>query len=227
MRSYKNIHKDETIYIMASGKSIDFLDSKFFVNKITIGINQCYKKYVPNYLVRKEHTLLKEILDLTLNTIHFVTKGNCGDDYINQSNNKFSDNLTKLLEEHKCVLVDHDENKYIIKELPSDNKLVVSRSTITTAIHLAAYMGAKYIILVGHDCGTLDGEPNFIGYHDDSTYSIAHGNEEPKEKYKLWLKEIEEQTIIVKQLLKEKYGCEIYSLNPFINFGLEGHKYEI
>ena len=87
-------------------------------------------------------------------------------------------------------------------------------------------MGAKYIILVGHDCGTLDGEPNFNGYHDDSTYSISHGNEEPKEKYKLWLSEIEEQTITLKKLLKEKYGCEIYSLNPFINFGLEGHRYE-
>ena len=43
-----------------------------------------------------------------------------------------------------------------------DNKLIVSGSTITTAIHLAAHMGAKYIILLGHDCGTLDGENNFL-----------------------------------------------------------------
>lgn len=226
MESYKNIHKDETIYIIASGKSVDYLNISFFSNKITIGVNQSYKKFISNYMLRKEHVLLKEILDLNLNTTHFVTLGNCGHDYINDSTKKLPDNLIKLLEKHNGVLVDHDENKYIIKELPSDNKLVVSSSTITTAIHLAAYMGAKYIILVGHDCGTLDGEPNFNGYHNDSTYSIAHGNENPKEIYKSWLKEIEEQTIIVKKLLKEKYGCEIYSLNPFINFGLEGHKYE-
>lgn len=226
MNSYKNIHKDETIYILASGKSVDYLNSSYFSNKITIGINQSYKKYVPNYLLRKDHDLLKEILDLNLATRHFVLIGNCGGDYINDSNKELPDNLIKLLEKHNGVLVDHDENKYNIKELPSYNKLVVSRSTITTAIHLAAYMGAKYIILVGHDCGTLDGEPNFNGYHDDSTFSIAHGHENQKEMYKSWLKEIEEQTITVKKLLKEKYGCEIYSLNPFINFGLEGHKYE-
>jgi hypothetical protein len=26
--------------------------------------------------------------------------------------------------------------------------------------------------------------------------------------------------------LKEVYGCNVYSLNPFLNFGLEGHEYE-
>ena len=45
MESYKNIHKDETIYIIGSGKSVDYLNISFFSNKITIGINQSYKKF--------------------------------------------------------------------------------------------------------------------------------------------------------------------------------------
>jgi hypothetical protein len=43
-------------------------------------------------------------------------------------------------------------------------------------MHLAAYMGAKNIILIGHDCGTLNGEPNFKDYHTDKTYKIVWKN---------------------------------------------------
>ena len=105
-----------------------------------------------------------------------------------------------------------------------DDMLIVSFSTITTAIHLAAYMGAKNIILVGHDCGTINGECNFEGYHNNETYKVAHTK--GKEGYVLWLKMIENNTIQLKKLLIEKYGCNIYSLNPFINFNLEGNVYK-
>ena len=47
-------------------------------------------------------------------------------------------------------------------EYPADG-LVVSHSTITSAMHLAAYMGAATVILAGHDCGALDGQLNFAG----------------------------------------------------------------
>ena len=222
---FKNIHKNETIYIIASGKSVDFLDSNFFSDKITIGINQIYKFLLPKYLVRKEHKLFSEILDLNLNTIHFISKGDCGDVYDKENISIIEKKFANKIKDNKVIAYDHDSINVFNIEQECD-KLIVSNSTITSGIHLAAYMGAKYIILVGHDCGTIDGEPNFNGYHDDSTYSIAHGNVEPKEKYKFWVSNIEQQTITLKKLLKEKYGCEIYSLNPFINFGLEGHKYK-
>jgi uncharacterized Rossmann fold enzyme len=121
------------------------------------------------------------------------------------------------------ICYDHDKNNRNVNTLPDKNKLVVSYSTITTGIHLAAYMGAKNIILVGHDCGKIDGECNFEGYHTDATYKIAHKN--GKKDYNTWLNKIESQTIKLKTLLKEKYGCNIYSLNPFINFNLEGHTF--
>ena len=225
--NYKELHKEETIYIIASGKSIDYIDSDFFSNKITIGVNQTYKKFVPTYLVRKEHQLIDEILDLNLDTIHFISKGNCGENYINNSTYNLTSNIRQQLENNNIVIYDHIINRLSnIKALPdNDNALIASNSTITTAIHLAAYMGARYIVLVGHDCGSLDNEINFSGYHDKLTYSIIHGRENPEEKYRSLLKIIENQTIKLKTLLKEKYGCDIYSLNPFINFGLEGHVY--
>ena len=181
--NFKDIHKDNDIYVVAAGKSLDFVSNDFFNNKITIGINQIYKKFTTTYLVRKEHQLLENILkNKSLDTIHFVSVGNAG--------NNNSLNLNFIVKNFKynknIVLYNHDRNVLDLNNLPSDNKLIVSYSTITTGIHLAAYMGAKNIILVGHDCGTLNGEPNFEGYHNDSTYKIAWRN--GKYDYINWLK---------------------------------------
>jgi len=82
-------------------------------------------------------------------------------------------------------------------------------------------MGAKNIILVGHDCGTINGEPNFKNYHNEQTYKIAHSR--GKTDYIIWLRQIEAQTIVIKNLLKKKYNCNIYSINPFVSLNLEGN----
>lgn len=220
LNKFKNIHKDKDIYIIASGKSLDFVDNSFFDNKITIGINQVFKKITTTYLVRKELKLLDEIIKKKLNLIHFISMGEHGGN--NNNNIKFIYN--KYKNNKNIVIYGHNINNHLVQKLPDDNKLIVSYSTITTGIHLAAYMGAKNIILVGHDCGTLNGEPNFEGYHTNSTYKIAWKN--GKKDYINWLKEIEDGTIKLKKLLKKKYGCNVYSLNPFINFGLEGNIYK-
>ena len=57
-------------------------------------------------------------------------------------------------------------------------------------------MGDRNIILVGHDCGTLNGELNFSGYHNDETYKIIHKN--GKEQYKNWIHKIETGTTTLK-----------------------------
>lgn len=224
LNKFKNIHNDKDIYIIASGKSLDFIDNSFFDNKITIGINQVYRKIKSKYIVRKEINLIKKSLNKNKDTMHFISKSNTGNNVLNNFKNKNEEYILKYFSNNKNIVIfDHNNNKLTFEQLPDDNKLLVSYSTITTGIHLAAYMGAKNIILVGHDCGTLNGEPNFKGYHTDSTYKIAHKN--GKKDYINWLKKIENGTIKLKKLLKEKYGCNIYSLNPFINFGLEGNIY--
>ena len=105
----------------------------------------------------------------------------------------------------------------ILQKLNED-ELLVSFSTITSGIYLAAYMGAKNIILVGHDCGTIDGQSNFKNYHSKESRL-----QKSTDSYNVWLRKIEKDTIILKQFLKDKYKCNIYSLNPFVSFRLEGH----
>lgn len=215
---FKNKHKNEDIYILASGKSVDFIDKTFFDNKIVIGINQTYKYFMPKYLVRKEHKFINKILSETNNNvIHFISYGDCGNATINKIPNKYKS-------VNNIVIFGHPENKKnnndFNKLTDNENNLVVSHSTITSGIHLAAYMGAKNIILVGHDCGLINNESNFTNYHNKITMVQKNQNE-----YRLWLKKIENQTIKLKHLLKDKYNCNVLSLNPFINLGLEGNKY--
>ena len=95
--------------------------------------------------------------------------------------------------------------------------LVVSFSTITSAMHLAAYMGARNIILVGHDCGTIDGKLKFEGY------PVPEFQEVNKDFYRNFLQNIEPQTKLVRDQLQTVYECRVYSLNPWVNVGLEGH----
>lgn len=219
LKNFKDIHKNEDIYVLASGKSVDFISNDFFNNKIVIGINQAYKKINCKYLLRKEFKLLNHVIKLNPESIHFISAGNCG------GNNNI--NLHHVIKNklNNVVVYRHNPNNHKMPNiLPKPNKLVVSYSTITTGIHLAAYMGAKNIILIGHDCGTINGECNFKNYHTSQTYKIAWRN--GKQDYVNWLKKIENQTIKLKSLLKKEYNCNIYSLNPFINFNLEGHKYK-
>jgi hypothetical protein len=73
--------------------------------------------------------------------------------------------------------------------------------------------------MVAHDCGELNDKSWVDGYvvYDWSEDSIA-GAKERNIKF-------EKQSVAVKKKLIELYGCNVYSLNPFINYSLEGHKY--
>ena len=102
------------------------------------------------------------------------------------------------------------------------SQMIVTWSTTTTAIHIAAYMGAKNIILVGHDCGTINGKLTFDGYYQD----ISDTPWKNWKEYEDWLSKIESQTLEVKYFIEKKYNCNIYSLNPFVNFNLEGNTYK-
>ena len=220
LESYKDFHKGQDIYVVASGASVDHVDPKFLEDKITIGINEIYKKMRTTYLIRKDPALLRESLEKNPTTLHFITRGQFGGG--NSKNYEFVV-AAKDLAANPIVIFDHNVNIHDFPKALPNSGLVTSYSTITTAIHLAAYMGAKTILLVGHDCGTLDGKVNCDGYYTPQNYQIAWKGGESE--YKRWVPTIESHTIALKALIKEKYGAAVHSINPFINFGLEGHKY--
>ena len=137
---------------------------------------------------------------------------------------KYNKLNTNKINHHRLYYFNHLDNQHdkVDTSVIGGDKIVVSFSTITSAMHLAAYMGAANIIICGHDAGLLDGKMNFHEYFTD----IKDTPWQNWGQYRNWLKVIEGQTLAVKNKLIEVYGVNIVSLNPFINFGLEGHKYE-
>lgn len=208
-----NVHRNKDIYVVASGKSLDFFKSSFFDNRIIIGVNQVYKKISPNYLVYKDPKLLSDAVASGAKVL--LSKHRYGNTRLplnvipNNSGNVF-------IYPHNC---NTDSGKIDSSNILS--KLIVSKSTITTAIHAAAYMGASNIFLIGHDCGLINNEANFSGYYS----SISETPWKKWDEYKAWLLTIEEQTRHTKKLIESAYSCNIHSINPFINFNLEGVKY--
>jgi hypothetical protein len=76
-------------------------------------------------------------------------------------------------------------------------------------MHLAAYMGAKFIVLVGADCGSLGGKDRVDGYVTGDTHWALYERHLRDMKQRLW----------------DVYSCQVYSLNPFVNYSLEGVQY--
>jgi hypothetical protein len=91
-----------------------------------------------------------------------------------------------------------------------DDEIVFGSSSIHGSMHLAAWMGAKNIMLVGADCGSIDGQ------HRVDEYPAGH---QPWDLYNRHL-------MRMKAWLNDKYSVEVYSLNPFVNFNLEGHTFQ-
>jgi len=91
---------------------------------------------------------------------------------------------------------------------------------LNTCLNIAAYMGAKNIMICGKDEGAIDGKL----YVDDYTKKGWHDSEAWGE-IKRWLAQTEHTTKKMKDKLIEVYGCNVHSLNPFINYKLEGHEY--
>ena len=209
----KNIHSGEDMWVLASGPSMNHIDGSFFNNKLSMGVNGLPNFFNCDYAVSKEAGGFDK-LDHNRSKI-ILSEWSCG----NPNGKRNEATFPHYFFTHP----DKPSECPKLEVIGSDN-IVVSYSTITSAMHLAAYMGCKNIILAGHDCGILDGEVTIKDYHTKVRPVSSLSN---LDEYAKWVRgSIQDHTIQVKQKLKDVYGVIIYSLNPFINFGLEGHKYE-
>ena len=186
--------------IVASGASIGYIDKRFFDGKFVIGLNQMAKQIKCDIVVAKEKPT------------------RFGEEIIVVSKKQYGGGANADNTEGDYFF-EHNSNKHQTINFPSDSDwLVVSWSTITSALHLACYLGFTEICLCGHDCGTLDGMITTENYYS--------GLSDPRQlAYHNWLKSIEPQTVTVRDWLVEKYGVIIYSINPFVSLNLEGHKF--
>jgi hypothetical protein len=209
----RNKHVGKDIYVIGSGPSLTFVNNKFFHNKIVVCVNHTIvhlDKADSLYLVAKEPTKSMQAAAVRRNAKIVTCRHHSGVP-TNPLNEFFYPESTYLF----------DPKADVISRKGRVNALERSSSTIVTGLHLAAFLGTKYIILVGHDCGRVDDEMHVENYNKRG--AVMKGG-----AYVKWMKhnKVEAKTLKAKAQLKQYWGVEVYSLNPFVNFGLEGHKYE-
>jgi len=110
------------------------------------------------------------------------------------------------------------------------NILVNSELSMPSVIHAAYLLGAKNIILCGVDGGLINGKVNIDGYYSKKEYSKKKKTEKKQTHLEFTKKTMshpyaEHNLKIVRDELKKR-GCNVVSLNPFVNLGLEGNKYK-
>ena len=218
LKELKNKHQGEDIWILLAGSSMNYIHNSFFENKITIGQNQMFKHFKCDYIVMKDcmeeprfPRSIKKCKDLNIPLIF--------SEYYKGHLNK-GKNTPEYKEAYKFSHNPRTEDIEIEINNLSDDEIIVSKSSVTSLIHIAAYMGAKNVILCGHDCGTIDGDLYFEGYVEKDWVSAGNWG-----GINSFMSSIERQSQLVRGYLMEKYNCNIHSLNPFLNLGLEEHKF--
>ncbi len=186
---------------------MNFVAPEFFLNKIVIGVNDVYRKYPCTYLVRKEALGAEAAVATGIPLL--ISEFDCG----NRGGNRNQ-------VDGAAWYYDHLNNECIAMDLSivGTDRIVVSFSTITSAIHIAAYMGAANIMICGHDGGMLDGQINYQGYYPEGSVCSVW--------YRDWVRQIMNQSRQLRDKLAQVYGCRVHSLNPFIGFDFEGHSFE-
>tara|TARA_B100001939_G_scaffold333073_1_gene332682 strand:+ start:503 stop:1207 length:705 start_codon:yes stop_codon:yes gene_type:complete len=230
MDMYKNItelkdtHKGQDIWIICAGGSMNYVNSDFFDNKITIGVNQVYRHFPCDYLVMKDlkedsrfNKSINELKDTKMKLL--FSEFHAGHYSSGRNNPEYSDNF------YMFNHMDNGNNKKPDGSLDLDcigtDVMACVRSSITSAMNIAAYMGASNIIISGADNGSVNGRKYYDGYMESHWVSSDNYGGITE-----WLGLIKDLNIEVRDRIKEVYGCNIYSLNPFWNFGLEGNNYE-
>lgn len=206
----KNLHRGEDIYVLGSASSVKYYEPKFFEDKVTIGINYIYRRLPCRYVLCKElpQDAFNELLAYTVVPTRLVaSRYRCGGQAGQQSKNVYEGG-------HWWVF-DHPPNQHTGVDwsvLGSDDSLCVSLSSITSAMHLAAYMGCKNLIMVGIDGGYLDDSiqifdpPHVDRYHD-------------------FLRMSHRMLPFFRDRLSSHYGITVTHLSPFLGFCLEGRAF--
>lgn len=204
----RNLHAGETIWVLGSGPSLNFIEPDFFDDKICVTTNHVGVGYPLKSFYSYSNYHTQDFVGVFGEGL--IVAVMLARDTLTQREwpGEVPDNVA-LSQAHSYSPPGSTWDPYRMP--PPEGQIVYGSSSIHGATHLAAHLGAKNIILVGHDAGSIDEAHNF-GAYPSVTQAYS---------FRVW----NEHSIILKRWLGEKYGVRVYSLNPFINLNLEGHKF--
>ena len=206
LASLRNSEIGETVYVLGSGSSLGFIDPGFFADKTVV---------TTNFAAR----ILGIRADFGFSHYHGNSRELSSEVDVMVTLERDTLSQAPWGGEKPYNVIFAPQNDYtppgaiwnpLTTHKPREDSLVYGSSSLHGAIHLAAHIGASYTVLVGADCGRIDGENRIEGYPPGHT------------PWKLY----EAHHRLIKRFVEENYPTKVYSLNPFINFNLEGHTFE-
>jgi len=180
-RDFENQHAGETVWVLGSGKTLDFVPSGFFDDKTVVATNRIFRDRVKSGFVCSNHWLFADETDMP----------------VVMPENRQVPSHEKKHDFPNAVYVPTITQKYAqfvpADDWPERGRFVVGPTSLHLSLHWAVWIGAAHIVLVGVDCGVIDGDNNVDGYYDEkervSTRSHAH--------HKLW-----EKTLVQCQFIR-------------------------
>lgn len=202
----KNAHAGATIYVLGSGASMQFYDPAFFADKIVVGINQAWREFPCTFVLQHHHEHAQAALDAGQKLV--VAEYDCGIRSLGRRP------LSGVRWVYKHPEQRHIDPNFDVWPLAAtvDDALLMTSCTVAEGVQFAARLGAASIVLVGCDGGSLDGALNYPGYNGGAGTQPEHLGP----TYPILLAIVEHF---------RSRGVRIYSLSPFVDFGLEGHIY--
>lgn len=201
-----NRHEGDTIWVLGSGPSLNFLKPEFFHDKVTISTNFSARMlgHDPDYSFSHYHKNAINLLSDSGIVVTIEKDTVSGEGWQGKKPAHLVLAPTQYNHPPGSAWNPMDSHR------PFAGTIAYGSSSLHGSMHLAAIMGARFIMLVGADCGQLDGEDRVEGYPDgDKLWNLYNQHHQAMKNY-----------------LHHDYGVEVYSLNPFINLNLEGHKFE-
>ena len=204
----KDKHPGFTIWVLGSGPSLNYIDGSFFDDKTIVSTNFSARALGvrPDYAFSHYHSVAADLLNdsgcvvtIEHDTVTFKPWGGYETEELVLAPTPYDrppGSSWNPLTSHK----------------PKPGQITYGSSSLHGAMHLAAHLGASHIILVGADCGQIDGADRVQDYQDQ-------GGHTPWQLY-------DRHHQLMKQYLEEQYRVKIHSLNPFINLNLEGHTFK-
>lgn len=195
----RDCHVDEDIFVIGSGASMDHYDPRFFLGRTVLAINETWKRFPCTYVIHNDKYDIKPpVPDIGPRFEHGQRdRDELEVDYV-------YDHL------HNRVAID-DEALSVL----GTDMIVVGTSTQISAIHVAAYMGARSVILCGCDGCALDGKMNYRGAYPDDSLDSYHAE---------FLSRVAVEIRLLRDAILETYGCHVYTMSPFLGLRHEGHR---
>lgn len=208
-------HAGETIYVLGSGATLGFVDPRFFEDKTVVSINFSASTLgVSDYYLFSHYHYVVE--DLREDFRAAVTHRRCstrwsGEIFPGRGENPDPESIGDNVVVNDPPIEDPPGSDFDPFRHAKRDRLVFGSSSVHGGIQLAAEMGARWIVLLGADCGTIDARDRITGY--------------PAKGHAPWAL-YNRDLVAMKKWVKSVYNVDVYSLNPFVNFNLEGHQFQ-